>query len=100
MATDSGEYECRIMVRQTLAITHTLLVSQSFSVQVGPSPPFPCFYPTNDQAIPVEGVARVELGGAVTFGCSVLGEAAELVWSRDGGKFRDGSFSFTGPNIR
>ena len=51
--------------------------------------------------MPVEGVARVELQGAVTFGCSVLGEAAgQLVWSRDGGKFRDGSFSYTGQNIR
>ena len=32
--TDSGSYECRIMVRETVSITHTLLVSQSFSVQV------------------------------------------------------------------
>ena len=99
MATDSGEYECRIMVRQTLAITHTLLVSQSFSVQV--DPPFSCSCHTNRQAMPVEGVASVELRGAVTFGCTVLGEAAgQLVWSRDGGKFRDGSFSYTGQNIR
>ena len=32
--TDSGTYECRIMVRETVSISHTLLVSQSFSVQV------------------------------------------------------------------
>ena len=34
VSTDSGEYECRIMVRQTLSITHTILISESFSVQV------------------------------------------------------------------
>ena len=35
--TDSGSYECRIMVRETVSISHTLLVSQSFSVQVDAS---------------------------------------------------------------
>ena len=30
---DSGSYECRVMVRETVSISHTLLVSQSSSVQ-------------------------------------------------------------------
>ena len=42
--TDSGSYECRIMVRETVSISHTLLVSQSFSVQVDASICFFCYF--------------------------------------------------------
>ena len=35
--TDSGDYECRIMLSQTLSVTHSLLVTQAFSVQVSPN---------------------------------------------------------------
>ena len=31
---DSGEYQCRIMVRDTIYITHTVRVTQAVSIQV------------------------------------------------------------------
>jgi len=84
---DSGQYECRIMVRETVSISHTLIVTQSFSIQADPS----------------EGVVMVPLRGSTHIGCKIVGDSGSksgIVWSRDNNKFRDGSYSFDGESIQ
>jgi len=84
---DSGQYECRIMVKQTVSITHTLMVTDTFSIQAKPS----------------EGVVMVPMRGTTAIGCKIVGEVGvdtSIVWSRDSSKFRDGTYSYEGDYVQ
>ena len=84
--SDSGEYECRIMVSQPLSVTHTLLVTSEFSLQTQPR----------------EGVVMAALRSDTTIGCRAIGEQGgntSIVWTREGERFRDGSYSAEGDTI-
>lgn len=76
---DSGNYECRIMVKQVLSVKHSLRVTDTFTVKVDPN----------------EGVLVVPQGRNATFSCKVSGDGLResLTWTRDSSRFRDGSYS-------
>ncbi|XP_023324662.1 protein amalgam isoform X2 [Eurytemora carolleeae] len=83
---DSGVYECRIMVKQSLSVQHRLQVTETFSIKSDPP----------------EGVIMVPIHGATEFGCIVIGgsNSSTLSWSRDNIRFRDGSYSVSGSRLK
>ena len=82
--SDSGTYDCRIMVEQQVTVSHTLTVTRQFSIQSDPT----------------EAMVSVPLRGHTRFGCKVTGGQADIEWTRDGGKFSNtDSYEFRGDYI-
>ena len=68
---DSGEYQCRIMVETPVSVTHSLTVTNTFSIQAEPS----------------QAVVSVPLRGQTSLSCRTVGASPEIQWTRDGARF-------------
>ena len=84
--SDTGLYECKIMVEQQVTVTHSLTVANIFSIQSDPA----------------DALVHVPLRGQTRFGCKVTGaNDADIEWTRDGGKFSTtDSYKFNGDYIQ
>ena len=81
---DSGQYQCRIMVETPVSVTHSLTVTDTFSIQAEPS----------------QAVVSVPLRGQTSLSCRTVGASAEIQWTRDGARFsRTESYRQTGSTV-
>ena len=97
---DSGSYECRIMVEQTVSVTHSLSVANMFSIH--PDPPnslvnVPLRQQNNYLHISILSYPINFIRGNSRFGCKTSDPDSEIEWTRDGGKFSStNSYHFKG----